>query len=65
MSDCKLSQLKFLQLRLLQRYLAAIAFTSSLLVMSLGNNPVIAQTTAYCQESEAVRQEKESLLQKA
>ncbi|OWY65634.1 hypothetical protein B7486_40935 [cyanobacterium TDX16] len=65
MSDCKLSQLKFLQLRLLQRHLAAIAFTSSLLVMSLGNNPVIAQTTAYCQESEGVRQEKESLLQKA
>lgn len=65
MSDCKLSQLKFLQLRRLQRYLAAIAFTSSLLVMSLGNHPVIAQTTAYCQESEAVRQEKESLLQKA
>ena len=42
----------------------AIALTSSLLVMSLGNLPIAAQTTDFCQQPESARQEKEDLLQK-
>jgi hypothetical protein len=70
MSDRKLSKLsKFCKLKLLQlclakKYLVVLSLTTSLLVMSWGNLPITAQTTDYCHQPEAARQEKEDLLQK-